>query len=371
MTNRICTTVCVCIAISGLSLAAEKTGPWQKLLPFKKIEADPEKSYAVSESNGPWMILATVFRGENAEAEARRLVYELRKRYKLEAYSHAKVFDYTHEVRGRGFRPDGTPKVMKHANDDAVKEVAVLVGNFSSVDDDHATEALKKIKSIEPESLMPAGQSTSGQVFAEFRKALNSKKKKGPMGNAFVATNPLLPPEYFNSAGVDKLVLEMNKEVPHSLLDCPGKYTLKVATFSGSSLIDQRKIRDVSNGKKMNYSLQEAAEHAHLLTEALRKQGYDAYEFHDRQQSIVTVGSFDMVSVPGPNGQPVANPQIQQRMRTFAAQVGSNPGSPVMEIPKSEIERRKQQFPTAWKLLDLQPTVIQVPKRAVGAAYLR
>ena len=43
------------------------------------------------------------------------------------------------------------------------------------------------------------------------------------MGSAFVVTNPLLPPEYFNSAGVDKLVLEMNKEVPHSLLECPGK----------------------------------------------------------------------------------------------------------------------------------------------------
>ena len=43
----------------------------------------------------------------------------------------------------------------------------------------------------------------------------------------------------------------------------------------------------------MNHTLEEAAENAHILTESLRQQGYEAYEFHDRDQSIVTVGSFD------------------------------------------------------------------------------
>ena len=80
------------------------------------------------------------------------------------------------------------------------------------------------------------------------------------MGSAFVVTNPLLPPEFFNSSGLDKLVLDMNKDVPHSLLQCPGAYTLKVATFTGTSIINQRKIRDVSHGKKMEFTLEEAAE---------------------------------------------------------------------------------------------------------------
>jgi hypothetical protein len=186
-----------------------------------------------------------------------------------------------------------------------------------------------------------------------------------------VATNPLLPPEYFNSAGVDKLVLEMNREVPHSLLKCPGKYTVKVATFTGTAVIDQRKIHDVKLGKKMNHTLEEAAENAHTLTESLRRQGYEAYEFHDRGQSIVTVGSFDLASVPGPNGQLVANPQIQETLRTFGVQVGSVPGNPLMEVPTSEVARRKQLFPRSWKLLDMQPSVIDVPKAPVSAAYLR
>ena len=108
-----------------------------------------------------------------------------------------------------------------------------------------------------------------------------------------------------------------------------------------------------------------------LLTESLRQQGFEAYEFHDRGQSIVTVGSFDRMSLPGPNGQSVPNPQVQETLRTFGVQVGSVPGNPLMEVPTSEVARRKQQFPRSWKLLDMQPSVIAVPKPPVSAAYLR
>ena len=53
------------------------------------------------------------------------------------------------------------------------------------------------------------------------------------MRNAFITTNPLLPDEYFVPKGLDRLVLEMNEPVKYSLLDCPGKYTVKIATFTG------------------------------------------------------------------------------------------------------------------------------------------
>ena len=45
--------------------------------------------------------------------------------------------------------------------------------------------------------------------------------------------------------------------------------------------------------------LEEAAYNAHLLVVALRKQGVEAYEFHDRHESLVTIGSFDSVGVSG------------------------------------------------------------------------
>jgi hypothetical protein len=343
--------------------------PWKKLVPFKRVEADPQKSYAVTDTNGPWMIVATVFRGEQAEEKARKLALELRKKHKLEAYTHAQVFDYTQGVRGRGIDKYGNPKVMKYAQDEAIKEVAVLVGNFASVEDDRATDMLKKVKSLEPAALRESDG--DDQVFGELRRAVNLKRKKGPMGNAFLASNPILPPEFFTAAGVDKLVLDMNKEVPNSLLGCPGKFTIKVATFTGSSVIDQRKIREVSQGKRMEYSLQEAAEHAHLLTNELRKLGFEAYEFHNREQSIVTVGGFNQLTSPGPTGQPVDNPEIQRLLAGFGMQVASQPGKPFMHIAGTELDRRKQQFPTCWSKLDLQPSVMPVPRRPVSAAFAR
>ena len=141
------------LAAFAVALSCSAETPWQRLLPFKKIEADPSKDFPITDANGPWMILATVFHGEDAEKQARQLVYELRKKYKLEAYSHVQVFDYTKYGRSWGKNADGSPTVQWQVRDSDVKEIAVLVGNFSSLDDDRATETLKKVKTIEPESL--------------------------------------------------------------------------------------------------------------------------------------------------------------------------------------------------------------------------
>jgi len=37
------------------------------------------------------------------------------------------------------------------------------------------------------------------------------KKRKGPLGKAFVTSNPLLPAEYFVPKGIDQFVVSMNK----------------------------------------------------------------------------------------------------------------------------------------------------------------
>ena len=45
-------------------------------------------------------------------------------------------------------------------------------------------------------------------------------KQPGPLAHAFITRNPLLPEDYFTPKnGVDELVLKINKNVPHSLLD--------------------------------------------------------------------------------------------------------------------------------------------------------
>ena len=130
-----------------------------------------------------------------------------------------------------------------------------------------------------------------------------------------VVTNPLLPHEFFAGKGVDKLVLEMNKDVPDSLLDCPGKFSIQVATFTGTVLIDQKKVAEVEQGKPMKSQLVEAAEKAHKVTLELRRKGYEAYEFHDRDKSIVCVGSFDSVGALRPDGVFVIDPDRAKNHR--------------------------------------------------------
>ena len=71
----------IVLAISMAIASAPRNAtaaPWD-LISFKHIEADPNKSYAVAESDGPWMIMVTTFHGDKAELQAQQLVLELRK----------------------------------------------------------------------------------------------------------------------------------------------------------------------------------------------------------------------------------------------------------------------------------------------------
>ena len=68
-------------------------------------------------------------------------------------------------------------------------------------------------------------------------KKLGKPRKRGPMGQAFFTRNPLLPREYFVPKGVDTFVAKMNEGVEHSLLDCPGRQTIQVATFRGKTFL--------------------------------------------------------------------------------------------------------------------------------------
>ncbi len=354
----------------GFASFAEAAPPWSNLI-TKASGGDAEGSYAISEANGPWMIVACSFSGEGAEKQAQGLAEELRRKYKLPAYVHEMSFNLK-EAQGRGVDRFGAPVKMKYRSGDSIKEVAVLVGNYASVDDSEAQKVLKKLKYAEPDCLKTKDGRSTNQSLAgwrEIQKTLqdqinSSKKEKGPMGHAFVTTNPLLPAERF-TGDLDPLVVEINKDVPHSLLNCTGKYTVQVATFKGQVIIDQKEIAAIQSGKKkMNSSLDAAALKAHELTEALRMKGYDAYEFHDRYASIVTVGSFESVGTPMPDGRIEINPKIHAIMRTFSAQ-------PV-DVPTDG----KNALPTAVKSLaginfDIQPIPVQVPKRPISATLNR
>ena len=76
------------LPLAGLLPNAWGGSPWQNLLTSNRVEAEPGKTYALTEQNGPWMVMAYSFSGEGADKQAQELVIELRMKYKLPAYTH-------------------------------------------------------------------------------------------------------------------------------------------------------------------------------------------------------------------------------------------------------------------------------------------
>lgn len=355
--------------------------PFTKLIVFNRPEADPDKSYTLTDANGPWMILAVTFSGDEAARQANELVLELRKRYKLPAFAHKKKFDFSGKVDGKGINQFGEAQAMRYRRSEEIEEIAVLVGEFPAVDDPDAQRTLKKLKFLEPQCLvMKEGKKVTMPLAAlrliqrslepgfidEQRKGYvrNVKQGRGPLGNAFLVTNPLLPREYFVPNGLDPFVVELNERVRpanYSLMKCPGKYSVKVATFTGNVVFDPKKINSIEKGSDMPSRLAEAGEAAHNLADALRKKGVEAYEFHDRNMSLVTVGSFDAVGNQAADGSYQVNPAVVMIMETYGADKVMQPGQAVPTLGKPKTHHG---IP-----YDLQPLPIEVPRQTISAQY--
>jgi hypothetical protein len=201
------------------------------------------------------------------------------------------------------------------------------VGHYPTHDAADIEATLHKVKYARPACLDISKRGESYQRFAGLREIQRrihpnpEKRQRGPMGNAFVTRNPLLPEEYFVTPGMDSLVLEMNRGVEHSLLDCPGKYTVKVATFRGDMTMDLSKMEAQPKlFRNQPSKLELGAEKAHLLTKALREKGVEAYEFHDRYESIVTIGSFQSVGSPRADGKIEIDPNVHAIIEKYRAE---------------------------------------------------
>lgn len=348
-----------------------KGGKTEARLASLKSSSDSQGSgsYRLTAQQGPWMILAASFAGESAEKEANDLVMEMRKRWRLPAYTYSEHFDFSQPVDGIGLSEDGTPLKLKHRLPIAYDEIAVLVGNFPSVSDPQLQKTLDFVKharspvleanlKVEKTSMRYAGL----RSFTRRHSGEEADRAKGLMGQAFVTRNPLLPEEFFAPKGIDSMVASMNSGVEHSLLDCPGKYSVRIATFRGTVLIDQRQVKEALATNRFESRLMEAAEKAHRLTESLRKRKVEAYLFHDRHESIVTVGSFNSVGVPRDDGMIEIDPAIYRIIKDYSPEQRMLPdGRQAGLMPKS----------IAGISLDLQPVAVEVPKRSVATDYRR
>ncbi|MCA9260765.1 MAG: hypothetical protein KDA61_16240, partial [Planctomycetales bacterium] len=277
---------CLCGVAAEPGVAAPPL--WKQLAPRKKVSADPQGDYQLSEDHGPWLIMATSFDGPEGERDARDLTLELRENFNLPAYTYSHTFKLDDGRPGRGIDEYGAPIKRRYRRGAEVLQHAVLIGDFPSIDDPQAQETLELVKTIRPASLEVTEGETSTQSLAAVRQFYQQVKRqwgqaiKGPMGHAFMVSNPLLPSDYFAPRGVDADIAKMNEGIKHSLLDCKGRYSVRVATFRGRTSLKEAQHMDQIDTRVRAAAesdpLVTAARKAHDLTVALRSRGWEAYE---------------------------------------------------------------------------------------------
>lgn len=262
-----------------------------------RIEAKPGKRYTVTQQNGPWMVMVATFHpsdgaadeGKTPEQAADALVLELRQNG-IPAY----VFEVNPAPqRITAYDAAGRPVQRKPLR--RAKSIGVLAGNYPSVDDATAQRTRDWIKRYDPKCLK------EGVAFRE------TEHRPTPLASAFLVINPLLDPEDVMNARLDPLLLRLNHRERYSLLENKGKHTVVVATFAGKVKTVSGRTDDldaISGNSLTNFlkdnDLDDAAQQARDLCVALRDlERVEAYVWHDRYESCVTVGSFSSPSDPG------------------------------------------------------------------------
>ena len=274
------------------------------------IENVRGKQYQLTPKHGPWMIMVTSFRnvpedqkseGMTAEQAADELVFELRSKG-IPAYTFSQdAVKGEIETRNRLGREDH--RVYAAQRD----MICVLAGNYESIEDPTGQKTLTFIKKFRPEFLKSA---KSGAILRP------DAATRGPLTGAFLTINPMRKPEDVVQRTVDKDTKYLNTGIPYPLVKNPHKYTVRVASFTGksatplgnSSYRGRENQFDLNLRTAVNFNIVRAGEDAEQLTAFLRNKGTrsqsgdailrEAYTYHDKFQSIVTIGGFDSPDDP-------------------------------------------------------------------------
>lgn len=287
------------------------------------IEAVQGKQYQLSKRHGPWMIMVASFHAASADGKVRDgktpqqiaddLVYELRQK-QIPAYTYTIAADDGQVATVDRLGREETRKFLTRQD-----HVSVIAGNYPSLNDPTAQKTLAYVKRLTPKCLQQKGV-----------KYLKTKRREGPLGGAFLTVNPLLSPEEIKQRQQDPLLVKLNTGGKHSLYQNPGEYSLVVATFSGKKMahIGDSNAPDAQAAFQIDLTdndLDQASTSAWELAVALRERdNVDAYVWHDRYQSVVTVGSFESPT----------DPKLKRYLQVFTpspiAQVAAHTGDQVV-----------------------------------------
>ncbi|WP_437187644.1 hypothetical protein SH668x_001050 [Planctomicrobium sp. SH668] len=325
------------------------------------IEADPKKQYPLSKNRGPWMIMVTTLhatqaKGEDTEGKtpeqtAHELVIELRK-LGLPAYTYEYTPEQEHIVS-----KDSMGREERRKNSRLIKSVCVLAGNYNGINDKLAQDSLEWVKKLKPKCFQ------DGVYFQ------GTPGRPNPLSGAFLTQNPMLSAkelEQFQS--LDPLLVKLNSGQQHSLFENKGNYTLVIARFYGKHVTVKAAEEETIAEKFFNKEsflkgvLDQAATSATELVTVLRSNydreatnfnNIDAYVWHDRHESVVTVGSFKSPD----------DPEIQTYIKRFGPKmkdVGGTLNFQAEHLGVSGFGPKKDEK-RLW-LFEPEPQVIRVPR---------
>lgn len=282
--------------------------------PAARIDATAGKQYRITKQHGPWMIMVASLSetsgkrkidGISPKEAADDLVYSLR-RLGIPAYAFrlAEVDKSIQTVDRSGRATRASYRAQKES-------ISVLAGNYKGFNDRVAQRTLDFLKSLSMKKLNLKRWEESGAFLA-------TPGQPRPFSGAFLTMNPLLSQEEIAKHKRDPMLIRLNSGVDYSILENTGRYTLVVASFKGRSTV-QVAGRGASRGDddfRISGALDDAADRAWKVTRMLRgglfqkgshQEGrtFQAYVFHDRHESMVTVGSFE--SPQDPRLIPLAN----------------------------------------------------------------
>jgi hypothetical protein len=252
--------------------------------PTIALPDDPIEPYLLTKNDGPFMVNAKVFRGPDCQKMALALVKELRQEYHLPAYIF-RIKDLPGRHLVRGIPPQADTSVVRASVKMPEKvrtydEAAVLVGNAKTMKE--CEKLHHQVKKIKPRCL--DGMSS---IFPW---------KEG-LSKATRTTNPYVAAQDLFQHKHDDLIPKMNTGA-HSVVNCPGQYTLQIAEFSGRTTFDAKDENFRGLLKLRESPLRTAGDDAERLASKLEKDrefqklGQPVYTYHDRTSSRVFIGSF-------------------------------------------------------------------------------
>ena len=285
-------------APGGAGAVPNGTGS-HELTPYNELKApqldlpdEPIEQYLLTKEHGPFMVLARVFRGPDAQRMAIALCKELRTQYGLPAY----IFRKKENPGGslvRGVPPHApsevkTTDVKMPEKIRTFDEAAVLVGNERTLADQE--RLWREVKKLKPACL---------------EKMSTPFPWRTGLSTALRTTNPYVPAQNLYPRPPDKLMLTMNGGL-RSVLHCPGSYSLQVAEYSGRSgfVFDSKMPANQILGNLHNSPLRTAHDDAERMAEKLanapeiRQTGQPVYVYHDRTSSKVFIGAFNSPQDP-------------------------------------------------------------------------